>query len=451
MNPSLVEKIVNALIYEGYILYPYRPTTTKNGTRFPFGRVYPAAYSEAQNDAEPAMSQTECLVDTRGGSAALDIVVRFLHPITRTIGVLYNPVSELPAGKEMPYHPVPEFRAGERLYQSWQEARERRVEIPRLTVAELLESAKSFQFSFSRSRSVEPIRIEDGRVAGVVVRTEESLQGTIDISAVPVDARVIRVTLRIGNTTPVRNADLGNQEEILGRTFASTHAVLNVSGGEFLSLCDPPVGYAAAAAACRNLGTWPVLVGNEEKRERDTLLSSPIILYDYPKIAPESPDDLCDATEIDEILTLRIMTMTDEEKQEMRNVDDFARRMLERTESLTGDHLMKMHGVMRDVQPLGGDWFNPRVPTRNVLVQGVDLKIGDRVRIRPKGRADAMDIALRGKTAVVEAIEEDAESRIHLALVLEDDPGKDLGMMRQPRHRFFYGTDEVEPLVEQKT
>ena len=77
-----------------------------------------------------------------------------------------------------------------------------------------------------------------------------------------------------------------------------------------------------------------MLVGEEEKNDRDAIISSPIILYDYPKIAPESPGDLFDAAEIDEILTLRIMAMTDQEKREMRHVDEQARRILERTETL---------------------------------------------------------------------------------------------------------------------
>ena len=178
------------------------------------------------------------------------------------------------------------------------------------------------------------------------------------------------------------------------------------------------------------------------------MISSPIILYDYPKIAPESPGDLFDAAEIDEILTLRIMAMTDQEKREMRNVDEQARRILERTETLPEEHLLKMHGVLRGVHSVDEDFFNPATRIETVSVEGVQLQAGSRVRIRPKGRADVMDLALAGKMAVIEALECDAEDRIQLALVLEDDPGKDLGMLRQPGHRFFYGVDEIEPIKE---
>ena len=129
-----------------------------------------------------------------------------------------------------------------------------------------------------------------------------------------------------------------------------THTALTVEDGEFISLLDPPAEFSEAVAQCRNIGTWPVLVGIEG--QRDTMLSSPIILYDYPQIAPESPGDLFDGTEIDEILTLRIMAMTDEEKHEMRGVDDRARRILERTEDLPEEHFMKLHGVLRNLSPV---------------------------------------------------------------------------------------------------
>ena len=178
------------------------------------------------------------------------------------------------------------------------------------------------------------------------------------------------------------------------------------------------------------------------------MLSSPIILYDYPQIAPESPGDLFDGLEIDEILTLRVMAMSDAEKIEMRQVDEQARKILERTENMSSDHLLKMHGVMRSVRSSNEDFFNPSTRLETAMVGDIQVKAGDRVRIRPKKRADVMDMALDGKVAVIEAVEQDVEGGVQLALVLDDDPGRDLGMMRQPGHRFFYGTDEVEPVKE---
>jgi hydrogenase maturation protease len=118
-------------------------------------------------------------------------------------------------------------------------------------------------------------------------------------------------------------------------------------------LLDPPAAFREAAAGCQNVGTWPVLVG--EEGERDCLLSSPIILYDYPQVAPESAGDHFDGTEIDEMLTLRILTLTEQEKHEMRSVDERARQLLERTETLPAEHLLKLHGVVRSLRRVGGE------------------------------------------------------------------------------------------------
>jgi hypothetical protein len=195
-----------------------------------------------------------------------------------------------------------------------------------------------------------------------------------------------------------------------------------VNGGRFVSLLDAPDEYREAAAGCCNVGTWPVLVGVPP--ERDCILSSPIILYDYPRVAEESIGDLFDATEIDEILTLRILTLSDQEKEEIRLAGGRESRLLERVESLKPEHLLKLHGTMRDVRS--------------------GLKPGDRVRIRPRSGGDIFDVVLKGLVAVVESVEQDFENRTHVAVVVEDDPGKDLGMMRQPGHRFFFSADELE-------
>ncbi|MGI8820606.1 MAG: hypothetical protein ACR2ID_07060 [Chthoniobacterales bacterium] len=448
MNSELLEKVVNAVLYEGYILYPYRASSKKNRQRFTFGRVYPEEYSVAQKGREPCSMQTEVLVRTQSPECALNISVRFLHPMAREVGVISEPPAELPTTGEPEFELVNEKLIGEKLCQTWQESVERMVELP-LFLCAAAPVAKDFRFD--SSRELEPIRDGD-KVAAVFVRRQEALSGTVETSVTPIDDQVSRVTIRIWNKTPVPAADLENQDAVVMRTFASTHTVVHVTGGEFISLLEPPPEYAEAAAACKNVNTWPVLVG-EAKNETDTMLSSPIILYDYPQIAPESAGNLFDSGEIDEILTLRIMTMTDEEKREMRGVDDHARRILERTESLPDDHLLKMHGAMRGVPPpvpqqSNDEFFNPTNRLESAIVDGVELKKGDKVRIWPKKRADIMDMALEGKVATIEALEEDLEKQVHFALVIDDDPGRDMGMLRQSGHRFFYSADEVEPLKQ---
>jgi hydrogenase maturation protease len=444
MNRELVDKVVNAVLYEGYILYPYRASSKKNQReRFTFGRVYPKAYSDAQAGAEPSAMQTECLVRNESRDALLEISLRFLQPSARDIGKLREPVNQL--ADDVSFEIVPELKVNDQLYQTWQEAIEREASLPASSLNEASERDEAFRFP--ATRTLESIR-EGKKIVGVILRRSEAIAGKIQLTTCRIDDKVMKITVRVINESSIDNDKLDNQNEVIMRTFASTHAILHAKGGDFISLLDPAPEYEQAAKECKNIGCWPVLVGEEEKRERDTMLSSPIILYDYPKIAAESVGDLFDGTEIDEILTLRVKTMTDTEKIEMRTLDEHARRILERSENMTADHFMQMHGTMRNVRSLHEDFFNPAKRIESAKVQGVDLKKGDRVRIRPKKRADVMDIALDGKIAIIEAVEQDMENQVHFALVLEEDPGKDLGFMRQPGHRFFYGSDEVEPLIE---
>jgi hypothetical protein len=412
---QLVDKIVNAVLYEGYILYPYRARSKKNRRRFSFGRVYPRAYSAAQDGADPCMMQTECLVAGHAETSAIQVKVRFLHPLSREVGKFAKPLPGTSVETEIPpCELVPELRAGGKLHQSWQEVTERDVDTGLLPIVQLVEAPFEMLFSFPPSRTRELIRDDEGCIAGVLLRKQEAVEGTVEITATPVDSQAFKIAARIFNHTSMVEGHRGNHDAVLMRTFTSTHTILHVEGGEFISLMDPPAAYAQTAACCKNTGTWPVLVGDEKKGERDTLLSSPVILYDYTQIAPESPGDLHDGTG------------ADEEK-------------------------LEMHGAMRDAQASREDFFNPGTKLKQVNVAGVDLKAGDRVRIHPKGRAGAMDIALRGKVAVIDAIEEDAEGRAHFALVLGDGPGKDLGMLQQPGHRFFYRADELEPVEAAKS
>ncbi|MBV8857496.1 MAG: hypothetical protein JOZ02_11245 [Acidobacteria bacterium] len=359
MNPGLVEKIADAVLYEGYILYPYRPTAVKNQQRWNFGALCPESYSRAQGGTEAWTMQTECLAE--GDEAtALDVKVRFLHLSEREVCLPGADCAQRIAGlgdrqiqsyvSDSDLNVVASLEVGGWLFQTWQESVERAVCLSSLNLSEVVERPRRLAFSFPRGREVEPLRDEtDGRVAGVIVRRRQAVEGAVEVSAESVNAGAFKITVRVLNLTPFANADGRSRDEALMRSFVSTHTILNVRGGEFVSLLDPPEVHAEAAAVCRNVGTYPILVG--EEGERGCMLSSPIILYDYPQIAPESAGELFDGTEIDEILTLRILTMTDEEKREMRGADDRARRILERTEQLPAEQLMKMHGAMRSLRP----------------------------------------------------------------------------------------------------
>jgi hypothetical protein len=448
MNLPLVNEVVEAVLYEGYILYPYRPTSKKNRQRFTFGRVYPHDYSEAQNGAEPSLMTTQALLVGKGGTD-LEISVRFLQVTSREILSLREPVLDLPASlPAASFEVVPELSVDGLRFLTWQEAVERELNIAPQAGTQTAGAGCRLSFEFPASENLEPIKDRHGSIRGVIRRRQERLACEVHLETEEIRPGIFKLTVGITNQTTVSSSDIGNPEAVLLRTLTSTHTILHTEQGEFVSSMDPPDSLRELAATCKNQGTWPVLVGNEEAADRNTLLSSPIILYDYPKIAPESPGELFDGTEIDEILTLRVMTMTDAEKEEMRQSDPRTRRILERTESLPEDQLLKMHGTVRELRSFDEDFFGDDQHLTEAEVNGVALRPGDRVKIKPKSRADIMDIALAGRIALIEAIEQDAEDRIHLALVLEDDPGKDLGFMRQPGHRFFYALDEVEVYQE---
>jgi hypothetical protein len=326
MNLARVDEIAKAVLYEGYMLYPYRPSSLKNRQRWNFGVVYPQAYSEAQGGEEPCSMQTECLVSGNGGTI-LEVKVRFLHLQMRTM--------RSPA----------EVRTGA-LPDGWQEAVEREVSVPDLTLESLLQKTVRHAFGFPAQTQAHSER------DGMVERRQEEVEGTVNVSAERLSQDLFRVSIPVKNVS-LMEAPAANRDEALMQCLVSTHTILGVKGGEFVSLLEPPLESQDLASRCRNVGAWPVLVG--EPGQRDTLLASPIILYDYPQIAPESAGDLFDGTEIDEILSLRIMSLTDEEKREIRQSEDRARQILDRTEAMPAEQFMKLHGAVRGLRPLKED------------------------------------------------------------------------------------------------
>jgi hypothetical protein len=332
-----VKKIAEAVLYEGYMLWPYRRSATKNQQRWTFGGVYPRAYSEARGEDDPWIMQTQCLV-SGDEESAIEVGVRFLHVVGRRVG-------QKNADGTLEF--VDELRVGRERYLSWDEATEREVAVGRFKLAELLESPERVGIDIPGGSEKEPLAEHTGEVVGALVRNWRMLRGTVEVEAEPLREGTFRVTIRITNTTPWGGED---RESTLKQTFVSTHTALEIEGGEFVSLIDPPDELLEAAQGCENLKTWPVLLG--EEGERNMMLSSPIILYDYPQIAPESPGDLFDGTEIDQLLIFNVLTLTDEEKEEMRASDPRAREILERTESLSPEELMNLHGAVREFRML---------------------------------------------------------------------------------------------------
>lgn len=318
MNREWVDRIVAAVLYEGYILYPYRPSV-KNRQRWTFGGLLPETYCAAKQSGDSSTMQAECIIRRRPDAGdmepCVDAAVRFLHLVHRTEGEL----------RQKP----------------WQEAVEREVRLDGLVLETLTKQPATRRFSFPREVRTEP----------PITREQHAVEGSIRVSAAPTGvADCFKLTVQVANETPLESAGDPTRDDALLRSFASTHIVLVTRGSaDFVSMTDPPADCRTAVDACRNVGVWPILVGSEG--ETDTLLCSPIILYDYPQLAPESPGDLFDGCEIDEILTLRIMTLSDAEKREMRETDPRAAALLDRTEALTREQMMALHGTLRELRP----------------------------------------------------------------------------------------------------
>ena len=324
-----VRRIADAVLYEGYVLWPYRRSAVKNQRRWTFGGVYPQAHSALHPD-DACVMQTQCLARAKPG-ARLRVRVRFLHVVERRVARLGAD------GRE----PVDELTVDGERYVPWQEATEREVAAEPLGLGRRSRVCAAIHVPAGTKHEV--LHDAQGSPAGMLTRSWRALTGNVEVAADPLGDDVFRITVRIANETSFSGDD---RERALRATFCSTHTVLTISGGELLSLTDPPPALRAEAQRCENIGTWPVLAG--EPGELHTILSAPIILPDHPEIAPESPGDLFDAAEIDQLLTLSILSMTGDERAQMRAADPRTRAMLERTESLSREELMRLHGTIRE-------------------------------------------------------------------------------------------------------
>jgi hypothetical protein len=438
MSFERARKVADAVLYEGYMLYPYRASAPKNQVRWQFGVLAPRAWCDA-GGCESCWSQTECLVET-SGVAPLAGKMRFLQLQRRTV--------EEATGDG--FRSIASLEAGGRLWTTWDEGLEREVDF----VADH-QGQRTVRFEFGGGRDTDVLQGKDGRAAGRLIRQRWPLAGEILLIAERLDARLVKVRIRLDNVTrwDVPDAPRG---QALRASFAGTHLLLSLESGDFISLLDPPEWAAAAAKACQNVRTWPVLVGPSP--QRDVLLSSPIILYDYPEVAEESPGDLYDSTEIDEILTLRTLTLTDEEKREARATDPRAAAILDRVEQMPPEMLDRLHGAVRSLRPTTAEtastapWWDPGADasvspeTDSVEIQGVAVAKGSVVRLHPGRHADAQDMFLEGRLAVVQAVYLDVDDKRYLAVTPQDDPAADL---HQWYGRYLYfSPEELEPAGE---
>uniref|UniRef100_A0AAU2JWF4 Uncharacterized protein n=1 Tax=Streptomyces sp. NBC_00049 TaxID=2903617 RepID=A0AAU2JWF4_9ACTN len=459
-------QVADAVLLEGYVLYPYRASAAKNRLRWQFGVLVPPAWGRAHE--EHVFQQTEILMEPRG-DATLTLELRFLHAQRRTVE------QALDGGG---FAEVPELNLADRVLVPWDEGAEERVELA-VTMGELADGAITVPFRRPARDETEDVLDADGRTVGRLVRRTEEIEGVVRLEATELDGayRVSRLRVVVENTSPwTPGADDGpgsvDREAALPRSLVAAHLLLGIDSGSFLSMTDPPEWAKEAVAACVNRHTWPVLAG--EPGRADVVLSSPIILEDHPAIAPESAGAMYDSTEIDEILALRTAALTDQEKREARGTDARAAAVIDLADSMPPEVLERLHGAVRALREVTGPeqpplltelpgedvvfkpdtpWWDPARadtadPTRDrISVDGTSVGPGSRVLLRPgRRRTDAQDLFLQGRAALVEAVLHDVDGGVHLAVTVEDDPGADI---RREQGRFLYfQPDEVTPLED---
>ncbi|WP_035797149.1 hypothetical protein [Kitasatospora mediocidica] len=461
---AAARQVADAVLFEGYVLYPYRASAAKNRMRWQFGVLVPPGWGA--DCGEHAQQRTECLMEPRRGAALL-VELRFLHAQRRVVQQLG------PAGG---YRTVAELELSDRVLTPWDEGVEERVRLT-VPVAELADGEYLLPFELPVHEQAEAVHDEAGRTVGRLLRRREALCGAIRLTATDIEGPYAtqRLTAVVENTsdwTPLDGS--ADREAALPRSLVSAHLMLGLTSGSFLSMADPPQWAKGATAACRNEHTWPVLAGGSGGA--DVLLSSPIILEDHPAIAPESPGALYDALEIDEILALRTSALTDQEKREARGTDARAAAVIDLADSMPPEVLERLHGAVRALRevtaPRAQDdidlvdlvdpaavlqpdtpWWDPASdrsfdPARDrVVVDGRSVGAGSRVLLKPGlRRSDAQDLFLHGRSAQVEAVLHDVDGAVHLAVIVEGDPGADI---RREQGRFLYfQPDEVSPLED---
>jgi hypothetical protein len=443
---ELARKVADAVLYEGYLLYPYRASAAKNQARWQFGVLMPRLWSEHGPD-EPWATQTECLLEPEEATT-VRVLVRFLHVQAKTVEIV-----DVEAGT---FHEADTLPVDGSELVPWDEAAEQEVAVE-APLARLLEGELATPLERPGGRRVEPVNSAAGRLVGRTVRRRWPVLGSVKLSAERLEGPygLVRLRLVLENAT-AWNDPGADRSVALRHSLVAAHSLIGIDQGVFLSLLDPPEWAKPAAEACQNLHTWPVLIGDEGRR--DAMLSSPIILYDHPTIAPESPGDLFDATEIDEILTLRTMALTEDEKREARATDERAAAIIDRVDNMPPELLERLHGAVRYLKGVEGTeeeepelvpWWDPGADrtvspeTDGVVVAGVTVARGSRVRLRPGQRADAQDMFLAGRLATVEAVFLDVDGNRHLAVTLDEDPAADL--QRWHGRFLYFSPDEVEP------
>jgi hypothetical protein len=460
--------VADTVLYEGYVLYPYRASAQKNQLRWQFGVLVPPGHARSSGSERWSM-RSEVIVDP-GDQPLLTVRIRCLQVQHRDI--------EGTADGGVSFSPVCSLDLDDSTVVPWDEAVEHEIDIDALALLPLADAVKEHRFVLRAGDNVEVLRDHLGDIVGRAIRRREHVDGVVRIATQRADGdgALLKVSIGVENTTDCDEPG-ADRDEAMRRSLIAVHTLLAVDDASFVSLLDPATSAERAVASCNSDGTFPVLIGNEATS--DVMLSSPIILYDFPGVAPESAGDFCDSTEIDEILALRVMTLTDDEKAEARGTDPRAAAIIDRCDHMPEEIWSRLHGALRSVRPITstsaafddcgpvwvpessnaidaaeGDpvpWWDPGQDssfdpfTDTMRIGGVEVGSGTRVRLKPSRRADAHDLFYADRLATVKGVFNDVDGDQHVAVVLDDDPAADM-LEWQGRFLYFH-PDEIEVLA----
>jgi hypothetical protein len=493
-------KVAEAVLYEGFVLYPYRASSVRNQVRWQWGVLAPKAFCDSDSSEDFEM-RTECILDG-GPEATIWMRVQFLALRARTV--------QERDGEG--FRTVPSLEVGDRLLTTWDEATEHQVNLGPISIGRLGHEPADLPIEIAAEHTEEILADAEGAVVGRVLRDQAPISGRVAVRVARCEGPFMmhRLTVEVTNLTDWAGP-ASHRDEVVRRSLLSVHTLLAVESGDFVSHRDPPDFAKQAVATCDNKGTYPILVDDDDK----IILSSRIILDDHPEVAPESEGDYCDATEYDEILSLMVLTLSDEEKREARMTDARSAAIIDRCDNMPPEVWERLHGAIRSLSPVirnesdpeddlafagdpwsggeieswsefdtvaasrlgagagGGDpaglndpaldadltdpdpastpWWSPEAdksvhPMRDtVVIDGTVVGRGSRVRLKPRRSGDAQDLFLAGRVALVEGVMNDVDGGVSLALSLPDDPATEL---HQWYGRFLYfHPDECEPLA----
>ncbi|MFC4945985.1 hypothetical protein [Pseudonocardia sp. GCM10023141] len=462
-----IAAVADAVLFEGYLLYPYRASAQKNRLRWQFGVLTPAS-----DGTEPTANRTECLLEPKPG-AELTLRLRFLQLQARTPLTLDG-------------HAVDDLLVDGVRHTCFEEGVPRTVDAV-LAVDDLL-TGITVPIDLPAAVETEELRDGAGTLVGRIQRESWALTGRIVLTAVDLPGPYLVHRLRFDVINDAACAPGAPREEVLRTSLIAAHTMIAAKQASFLSLTDGPRWAEPATEECVNEHTWPVLAGPDDRD--DLLLSSPIILADHPQLAPESTINLFDGLENDEILTLRTLVLTDAEKAEARATDPRAAHIIDAVDAMPPEILERLHGAVRSLRPLGKPddpavptfstpgtdtsvfgtavpafgsdspaarppaqqpWWDPGQDasvdpdTDSVLVGDIAVHKGSHVLLRPGRSSDAQDRFLDGMRATVQAVVHDVDGGVHVAVSVDGDPGAEM-QLAHGRFRYFRPA-ELEALL----